>query len=111
MRKKFTAFLPALALASCAYSIHQVQVSDFTPFAPLEKKGNEVIEASAEQSTIFGVVSDTKYVDDAYAAFQEKCPRGHISSISSLFLTELGFFSWTNKIMLQGVCSKPLAKT
>lgn len=94
-------FLPLLF--SCAYSVHEVQFSDFTPYAPLEKSG-EIIKSSGQQFVVMGFVTDTNYVDNAYKSFQNKCPNGQISSVSTQFLTELGFFSWNNKIHFQGIC-------
>lgn len=90
-------------LTSCAYGMHQVQVSSFSPYAPLEK-GGEIIKASGEQFVVMGFVTDTEYVDKAYQTLQSRCPQGDISAVTTQFYTQLGFFSWTNKIMLQGVC-------
>ena len=40
----------------------------------------------------------------AYKRLQEKCPKGRIEGITSQFSTSLSFFSWTNKILLKGLC-------
>lgn len=90
-------------LVSCAFSMHEVHVSDFQPYAPLEK-GGEVVKAVGEQFVILWFASDTNYVDDAYHKLQQQCPNGEISSISSQLYTELGFMSWKNRLLLQGVC-------
>lgn len=91
-------------LISCAYSVHEVQVSDFTPYAPLEKKGGEVIKSVGEQFVILWFAFDTNYVNDAYQKLQQQCSHGEVTNISSQLYTELGFMSWKNKLQLQGVC-------
>ena len=91
-----------LVLSGCAHSIHQVHVADFNPTAPLEK-GN-VVKGSSEQFVILGFTGQTDYVDQAYERLQGACPRGTITGITTQFSTSLGFFSWTNKILMQGLC-------
>jgi hypothetical protein len=94
-----------LVLTSCAYSVHDVHVSDFTPYQPLEKKG-EVIQSQASQFTVMGFVSDTRYVDTARVDLEKKCSGGDISGVVTQLYTELGFFSWTNHIKMQGFCRR-----
>lgn len=91
-----------LILTSCAYSIHDVYVSDFSPYVPLEK--GEMIRAEAEQFVVMGFVQNTDYVDRAYEKLQSKCSGKSITGISTQFSTSLGFFSWTNKVLIQGLC-------
>jgi len=95
-------------LISCAFSMHEVHVSDFAPYASLEK-GGEVVKAVGEQFVILWVTKDTKYVDEAYEKIQKQCPNGEITSITSQLYTELGFLSWKNKLLLQGVCRQSSA--
>jgi len=64
----------------------------------------EMVTASSERFIVMGFASDTKYVDAAYQSLQEKCPNGRIQGITTQFTTGLGFFSWTNRIRMQGLC-------
>ncbi len=92
------------AFSGCAHSVHQVQVSDFDPFVQIED--GEVVRAQAEQFVIFGFVGQTDYVDQAYSKIQDQCPQGRLTGLTTQFSTSLGFFSWTNKILIQGLCLK-----
>lgn len=92
----------ALGLSGCAYSVHQVHVSDFKPGVPLER--GEVVKAKSEQFVIMGFARESNYVDSAYQDLQTKCPNGTITGITTQFSTDLGFFSWTNRILMQGLC-------
>lgn len=89
-------------LSGCAFSVHQVQVSDFKPYAAIER--GEVIKAKGEQFAVMGFVTETQYVDNAYADLQRQCPDGSISGITTQLSTDLGFFSWTNRVLMQGLC-------
>lgn len=93
-----------LFLSACAHSIHQVQVSDFRS----GQKGQQVT-AKTEQFVIMGFVTQTDYVDQAYKALAAKCPNGEVSGITDQFSTSMGFFSWTNKILLQGLCTQSVS--
>jgi hypothetical protein len=94
----------ALILAGCAHSVHEVYISDFGNY-PAYAHG-EMISASTEQSVIMGFVQDTDYVDVAKRSLIAQCPSGEITGISTQYSTSLGFFSWTNKILMQGLCVK-----
>ncbi len=91
----------------CAYSIHQVQVSEFKPHS-FEQRGQH-ITATAEQFTIMGFITQNDYVDLAYKRLADKCPGGEVSGITNQFSTKMGFFSWHNKILLQGLCTQAVA--
>jgi hypothetical protein len=91
-----------LVLSGCAYSIHDLYISDFQPYAPLEK--GQMIKAEAEQFVVMWFVQDTNYVDRAYEKLQTQCPNKAITGISTQYSTSLGFFSWTNKVLMQGLC-------
>lgn len=93
-----------LALSACAHSIHQVHVSDFLPAAPIES--GDVVKGYGEQFVILGFVGQTDYVNQAYNQLQTACPRGTISGITTQHSTSLGFLSWTNKVLMQGLCIK-----
>lgn len=99
--------LLALLLSGCTHSIHQVQVSDFQPYRAIER--GDVVAASAEQFTVMGFTGETNYVDDAYQRLQRKCPDGTLTGITTQISTSHGFFSWTNKALMQGLCVKATA--
>lgn len=101
MKRWFAALLPLL-FTGCAYSIHEVHVSDFTPYNGA-KQGKEV-EAAAEQFTIMGFASETNYVEQAVAMLKTKCPNGEVVGITTEFSTALGFFSWYNRVHMKGRC-------
>jgi uncharacterized lipoprotein YajG len=101
---KLTLAMALLLLSGCAYSVHQVQVSDFTPYAALEK--GDVVRGSGEQFAVMGFVTETNYIDEAYQSLQAKCVDGELSGITTQLSTSLGFFSWTNKALMQGLCTK-----
>jgi hypothetical protein len=99
---KALALASLLFLAACAHSVHEVQTSDFIPSAPIES--GEMVKASTEQFVVLGFVGDTNYVDQAYQKLMASCPNGSISGITTQYSTSLGFLSWTNKILMQGLC-------
>lgn len=94
----------SLFLSGCAYSVHNVYVSDFGAYPKLEQ--GQMVKASAEQHVVMGFVYETNYVDQARKKLIDQCPQGDISGISTQFSTSLGFFSWTNKVLMQGLCTK-----
>jgi hypothetical protein len=104
MRILLAAFL---LLSACAHSVHEVYISDFAGYPKLEQ--GQVIKATAEQHTVLGFVYETDYVETAKKKLMAQCPTGDISGISTQFSTSLGFFSWTNKILMQGLCTKAVA--
>ncbi|AHZ85948.1 hypothetical protein AB1A81_01485 [Bdellovibrio bacteriovorus] len=97
-----------LFLASCAHSIHEVHTSDFAPAAPIES--GEMVKAYSEQFVIFHFIGNTDYVDEAYNKLMRACPQGQVTAITTQYSTSLGFFSWTNKILMQGLCLPNQAK-
>lgn len=103
---KFRLFLvlPVLVLsfAGCAHSVHQAHVSDFGPYASVES--GEVVKGYAEQFVILGFIGQTDYVNQAYANLMQACGDGRITGITTQMSTSLGFFSWTNKALMQGLC-------
>ena len=97
--------IAGLFQSGCAHSIHQVHTSDFSPSAQLTS--GRMLKASGEQFTILGFVGDTKYVEQAYESLMSQCPDGLITGITTQYSTSFGFFSWTNKILMQGLCIRP----
>jgi hypothetical protein len=97
--------LPILAvLNGCTHSIHSVHVSGYDPYVAI-KKAN-VISARTEQFVILGFANDTHYVEQARKKLEGECPDGQIQGITTQHSTSHGFFSWTNKILMQGLCIK-----
>ena len=101
------ALLPALA--ACTHSLHQVQVSDFQPYAPIES-GN-IVKGYAEQFTVLGFIQETNYVNDAIRQLSTACPDGAITGITTQISTSHGFLSWKNKALVQGLCLKRTARS
>ena len=91
-----------ILLTGCAHSVHHVHTSDFNPGTPLES--GDMVKASSEQFVILGITNQTQYVDQAYQKLMQACPQGMITGITTQYSTALGFFSWTNKILMQGLC-------
>lgn len=104
---KYGLILLALFLGGCTYSIHDVYVSDFNPYVPLER--GDIVKASAEQFVIMGFVGQTNYVDEAYHKIMDECPGGTVEGITTQLSTAHGFFSWHNKILMQGLCVRTVA--
>lgn len=92
-----------LSLLSCTHSIHLVHTSGYTPY--VNPKKAKIIRAKSEQFVVLGLAYNTDYVDKAYKILQKKCKNKNISGITTQFSTSHGFFSWTNKILLQGLCA------
>lgn len=96
--------LSFVLIAGCAHSIHEVHISDFSPKKSIES--GEMVKAQAEQFVILSFTQNTHYVDQAYNKLLAQCENGQVTGISTQFSTSLGFFSWTNKILMQGLCIK-----
>lgn len=88
--------------SGCTYSIHQVPVSDFRPYT--NNSNGTPIESRAKQFVVLGFASETLYVDQAYLQLQNQCKDGIVTGIATKYYTEHGFFSWTNHIVMQGLC-------
>jgi hypothetical protein len=98
-----------LILSGCAHSLHMVHVGDFSPWSAPAK--GQMIEARSEQFVVMQWVDNTDYVDQARQKLIEKCDGGRITGITTQFSTSLGFFSWTNKILMRGLCVKTAGKS
>lgn len=97
-----------LWLSSCAHSVHQVHTSDFDLPESVRGKKNivelgKVIQAKSEQFVIMGFTKETNYINQAYANLVSQCD-GTVLGITTQLSTSLGFFSWTNKVLMQGMC-------
>ena len=102
MKKIFLFFIICTFFAQCAHSVHLVQANSFDNTS--DHKSSKIIEAKSEQFVILGLVTQTDYVDQAYRILQEKCEEGTIQGVVTQYSTSLGFFSWTNKILMKGLC-------
>ncbi len=97
--------LTAFSLAAgCTHSIHLVHVSDFDP--GVAQGQGKVIKAQTEQFVVMAFAFETDYVDQAYHKLREECRGGKVQGITTQFSTSHGFFSWHNKILMQGLCVK-----
>ena len=89
-------------LLGCTYSVHQVPLSDFRPYVDSSK--GKPIESHTKQFVILGFANETHYVDQAYQQLQTQCANGTVTGIASKYYSEHGFFSWTNHLVMQGLC-------
>lgn len=96
----FLVFL--LNLTGCAYSIHQYAALDFSG---LTGKNGTKISATGEKKYII-MKTDNDFVDLAYNNLMDKCKGGSISGITTKYYTALGFFSFDEKLELEGYCIK-----
>lgn len=96
-------FSAIVGLCGCTHSLHIAHYSDFDPTYAPYPRGNW-IEAESEQFTILGFVGQTDYVNEAVEKLKAQCPGGKIQGIETQYSTDHGFFSWTNRIHLQGLC-------
>jgi len=104
MKKLCLGFLLLLSVG-CAHSIHEVHTSDFLPSSEMAK--GRMIKGTSEQFVILGFTGNTDYVNQAYERLMTACPTGAVTGITTQLSTSLGFFSWTNKVLMQGLCVQP----
>ncbi len=109
MKKMTPVLILFIFMTGCAHSIHQVHISDFSPGTPIES--GEMIKASGEQFVILGFTQQTRYVDQAYQKLIQACPGGAVTGITTQLSTSLGFLSWTNKVLMQGLCVQVAKRT
>lgn len=96
--------LSSLIFAGCAHSVHQVHTSDFKPGSSVES--GDMVKGYGEQFVVFWFADNTNYVNAAYKDLMGNCPDGTLTGITTQISTSLGFFSWTNKALMQGLCLK-----
>jgi hypothetical protein len=100
--------LPLLAVLSlatatgCTYSIHQVHATDYLTEVPRGR--SREISAEATQDVILYLTTSTDYVDQAYERLLAQCPGGEIVGIHGRHSTAHSFLSFTNKLVLRGLC-------
>jgi len=90
-------------LFSCAHSVHMVHTNDFDNTRGLAKKVKP-IEVRTKQFVVLGFAFDTNYVDEAKKKLEGQCLDGRLEGVTTQFSTSLGFFSWTNKILIKAFC-------
>ena len=91
-----------LLLGGCTHSIHMVNINGFESKMPAASNANYV-EASAEQEVILFFAYDSNYVDEAKQKLEQQC-KGDLAAVSTQYSTSHGFLSWTNKILMKGIC-------
>lgn len=102
LKRRFSLIITLLIAGGCTHSVHMVHVGGFSPYSP--KSNGKIVKSFAEQKTIMGFVKSTDYVDRAYEDLLKKCQKGRLTGVTTQFSTSHGFFSWTNKILMQGMC-------
>jgi hypothetical protein len=103
--KRLFVTLAGVLFAGCTHSLHIAHYSDFDPTYAAYQKG-DWIEAQAEQFVVLGFVGQTDFVDQAYRQLASQCQGGVIQGIETQYYTDHGFFSWTNRVHMQGLCLK-----
>ena len=92
---------------SCAYSVHQNYFSEFD--LGKNPPAGKAITGEAEQFSILLNFSHYELVEKARANLEAQCPEGRITGINTRLLSAFGFFSWTDKIQMVGLCLPPKA--
>lgn len=101
--KMIAALILIFFLGACTHSLHVAHISDFSPsYAPYGK--GQLVTSKAEQFTVMGWVNQTDYVNVAHQKLLDQCTGGTIQGLSTQYSTDHGFFSWTNRIEMQGLC-------
>ncbi|MDH5547780.1 MAG: hypothetical protein OEZ43_19550 [Gammaproteobacteria bacterium] len=103
MKRFIFACLILIFTSACTHSLHLVHVGGVEPF---KTNAGEYISATSEQFVFMGLVGDTLYVERAYEQFIAQCKGGEITGVTTRYSTSHGFYSWTNRIFLQGRCSR-----
>ena len=91
-------------LAGCTHSVHINHTSDYRLSQPL--KDYRRVQARADQTVFMGFVTQTEYVNEAYAALEKTCPGGEVTGIQTRYSTSHGVLSWKNEVIMTGYCSK-----
>lgn len=86
----------------CAKSIHQYNAGDFSHYNRTKKRG-ELVKVTETKQYIFAKF-DNSFVDVAYSKLKNKCKGKKITGVSSNYLTDLGFFSFKERIIFTGYC-------
>jgi hypothetical protein len=93
-----------LFVGACSHSVHLVHTSDFAP--NFKYDAYELVSVQADQFAVMGFVGNTDYVNVAYQELNNQCQNREITGVTTEYWTSHSFFSWTNKIRMQGYCKK-----
>ncbi len=93
------------SLSACTHSLHVHHQGDFSPTYASYSKG-DWITAETEQFVIMNFVTQTDYVNEAFRKLEAQCKGGLVQGVQTEFATSHGFFSWTNRLRMQGLCLK-----
>ncbi len=102
MKLRITFGILFLLTTACTHSVHVDQAGDFSPYSRFED--GKMIQTEKEQLVVLGITQDTSYVNAAYNDLARQCPKGQVLGVNVRYSTSHGFFSWTNKILMQGIC-------
>ncbi len=97
-----TLILPLILMTGCTHSIHMVHTDGFESAVNIQDK-IQYVEAVATQNVVFYFAFDTNYVEEAKEQLEQKC-KGPLLAVSTQYSTSHGFFHWTNKILMKGLC-------
>jgi len=95
---KYLWLLP-LFLCSCTHSVHIVNFSDQQPYTH-----GRPVHSQSEQFVVLGFNFDDAYVNQAFQQLTNECETGRITAITTKYYTDHGFFSWTNRLEMDGIC-------
>jgi hypothetical protein len=96
--------LAAVGMSACTHSVHINHTSDYRLTQPISDYRR--VQAKAEQRVFFGLVTQTDYVNAAYADLEKTCPGGEVTGIQTRYSTSHGVLSWKNEVIMEGYCSK-----
>ena len=99
--------LAALTAVGCTHSTHLVHVGDFDPTYAPYARGQWVTAESETIRESSASLRTPSYVDQAFERLKAQCP-GTVQGLQTEYSTDHGFFSWTNRIRIQGLCLKKL---
>lgn len=100
--KKLLVIPLIMILSACTSSVHMSQLSGNTNNAT--HAPSHIVKIEKKQHVIMGFVFDADYADEAHQALVEQCPKG-ASLVNTEYITNHGFMSWTNKIVIKAVCN------
>lgn len=95
-----TALLLASMLSGCMSYVHAVNQDAILPVE------GELIEVEQEKGIWLRFNFDNDYVREAYDELLAQCPGGTIHGVASRLSSTNGFFHWTARFHLSGVCVK-----
>ena len=95
-------FLLVFILGGCSHSVHLVNIGDFDQKEKFT--AGKWVKVETEQTVVLGFKFDTNYVELAHKKLIIECKTGDIQGITTRYSTSHGFFNWTNKINMQGLC-------